>query len=427
MAGTVVVVSDLGIPDGVRDIVENLPQPKSVVPGTEVTLKFADNTFVYSTGLALLSTWRAALADGVNVRVDDSGCQAPAQRLLQNNGFIDLMERGPTAAPVQQAPGYRVPIQPIVQGTNAQTTIQAICGVLATFAGQFNSEKAFTQLLSELCENTYAHADFQTTGYICSNIHQRWLEIAVADSGIGIHESYIGGTNVEARKRIEAGYSAIDLAIDGLFSSKRDAPPGRYESHFGYGLFIVRRLIEENWGRLTVISGKEGLNIERHRRDQVHLTNAWGGTFVGLLIDVTRPLPLEAVYEQAIEETIGTRPAPGAVIQERTNTVDSTPSDPDEGESSTIEVLQHYGSQLLTRETGIALRADIATALAGGGIVAVQLQGVEDVTPSVADECFGKLAASLGRDEFDRRVRLTGASALMLRLIQLVVVNRVHR
>ena len=47
--------------------------------------------------------------------------------------------------------------------------------------------------------------------------------------------------------------------------------------------------------------------------------------------------------------------------------------------------------------------------------------------PSVADESFGKLAESMGRDRFREHVLLSGRQPLLGRLIEFVVTNRIER
>jgi hypothetical protein len=45
--------------------------------------------------------------------------------------------------------------------------------------------------------------------------------------------------------------------------------------------------------------------------------------------------------------------------------------------------IKDYSPQLLARETGLAIRAEIATLLADGSTVEVDMEGIEDITPSV--------------------------------------------
>jgi len=414
-----VEVRETGIPEGVRDLVEALPDPFEVPDDANITLKFP-NQYVFTTGLALLATWRSALSNGVSVRIDDANCEESARRLLKSRGFVDIIQHGQRAQPPTFRGYGTVPLLPIVQGADTQNAISAICSALASFSGSLHDPRAFNVLLSELCENALVHAELHTPAYFCANIHRtrnaKRLEIAIADAGIGIRNSYLEGTNQIAKDKIKAGVSPLDLAVEGLFSSKRDPKPGSFRSHFGYGLFLARRLVDENHGRMTVISGDECLNTQRYERKVQSLKNGWRGTFVGLLLDLDRPLPLDEIYEQAAREATRSSPAPP-----------STPAAEAPAKEPVRVSLGDYGAQLLTREVGVIIRADIATALASGAAVIVSMDGIEDLTPSVADECFGKLAESLGQEQFELKVKLAGGSPLISRLIQLVVSNRLNR
>ncbi|MDP6422494.1 MAG: ATP-binding protein [SAR202 cluster bacterium] len=259
-------IRETGIPEGVIGLVQRLPQPETLKgSGITITLRFWD-IFVFTTGLVLLATWRKALPDGVEVVIDDSACQETTRRLLTNSGFREIIETGAEGpSTVYRFPG-RIPIQPIVRGYSTEQAISDISRILDEFAGQVVDSSPFRVMLSELCENTFAHSEFETTGYMCARLNpaNNICEIAVADSGIGIPNSYLEGTNEDAKQRIANGASPIDLAIDALNSSKHTPVPGTVTSHYGYGLFIVRRLVEENRGRLTIISDDECVSIERY-------------------------------------------------------------------------------------------------------------------------------------------------------------------
>jgi hypothetical protein len=396
-------ISETTVPDGLLNIIKQLPNIEDLKEeDVTITLIFKA-AYVYRTGLVLLATWRKSLPNHVKVFIDDTRCQETTKRVLTNSGFRELIEtnaEGPSR--IHYYPG-RTPVQPIVRGYSTEHAISDICRVFKDSIGQLNAN-VFRVLLSELCENTYAHSDFETPGYISANLHGGTSEIAIADSGIGILNSYIEGTNQEAKNRINRGASAIELAIDGLSSSK----PGQ---HYGYGLFIVRRLIEENRGRLTIISGSECVNVERYHKDRVNLDRPWNGTFVSLLIDINNPLPLDEVYEEGVgmlipDEAMTSRPTSSSQLPPKEIT------------------LAAYGNQLLTRELGTKVRADLATILSSGLKVRVLLDGIDDLTPSVADECFGKLAESMGDERFREYIILSGGQPIVRRLIEFVIKNR---
>jgi hypothetical protein len=86
--------------------------------------------------------------------------------------------------------------------------------------------------------------------------------------------------------------------------------------------------------------------------------------------------------------------------------------------------LRHYGTELLTREAGTAIRADIAGYLAAGYTIEVSLSDVSDITPSVADEAFGKLAEAIGFTVFEEKVKITGGTRLAQRLVNFVLKTR---
>ena len=87
----VITIDDTAIPDGVKNIVEQLPAPDSLQPGDVVTLRFK-KVFIYMTGLVLLAAWRKALPATVQVVIDDSIAPPETQRYLSNTGFKEIIE-----------------------------------------------------------------------------------------------------------------------------------------------------------------------------------------------------------------------------------------------------------------------------------------------------------------------------------------------
>ena len=86
--------------------------------------------------------------------------------------------------------------------------------------------------------------------------------------------------------------------------------------------------------------------------------------------------------------------------------------------------LSNYGTQLLTREIGTAIRADVASQLAAGRKVKIQLDGIEDITPSCVDDAFGKLSEIVGPEVFSSRVSFEGGQPVVKTLIQFVLKTR---
>ena len=239
-------VDDTSIPQGVCGIVEQLPQGVEMEAGSNILMAFSDH-YVYRTGLVMLAAWRKTLPPGIEVALDTADCMEPAHRLIENCGLRELVESN-HVVPSTLFPN-RVPVQPLLRGESVEETVGQICNI---FAAQDLNDQAISSVkvaLSELCENAYAHSGFETPSYVSAGLHGgNRCEIAICDTGIGVLASYMEGTNETAKARIGRGASAVELAVNEVLSSKPTAPPGTLKSYFGYGLFVVRRLIRKTMG-----------------------------------------------------------------------------------------------------------------------------------------------------------------------------------
>ena len=255
-------IKDTGIPKGLIDITNQLPDPSKVDTTSDFILYFPRGKFIYMTGLVLLAAWRKALPAGVKVRVDDTGCSSEAQSFLTNTGFREVIDTGHEAPSVQKRIG-RVPLQPITNQFSKEATVNEIVSIFDEYSGHVENNEPFKVMVSELCENVLTHSEATSPGYECARVltHTETVEIAIADSGVGIHQSYLKGTNEDVKKRLEKGASALELALDGLNSSKPIAPSGSLRSYYGFGLLVTRRLVEENRGQIFLMSGSKSLYL----------------------------------------------------------------------------------------------------------------------------------------------------------------------
>ena len=143
-------------------------------------------------------------------------------------------------------------------------------------------------------------------------------------------------------------------------------------------------------------------------------------------------MPLEEIYEQATNEyTVhegGQESATQKTIEMAAITKPDQVKDKPGYETPIKKIeLRHYGTELLTRDAGTAIRADIAGYIAAGYNIEISLDDVSDITPSVADEAFAKLAEIIGNDVFEQKVTFTGGSQLANRLVSFVLKTRQSR
>jgi|DewCreStandDraft_4_1066084.scaffolds.fasta_scaffold08058_6 hypothetical protein len=438
MARHNVLIGSTGIPQGILQIAETLPDRNKVAAGDEVVFSFTGKDFVYLTGLVLLAAWRKSLPGGVTAKVDDVRCLMPTQNLISNSGFREIVDTGHENPSAQRRAG-KLPLRPLTNRLNKDAAVQEVTSILEEYAGHVDDVKPFTTIISELCENALTHSEFASPGYVCARVletgDQRRAEIAICDTGIGFRQSYLLGTNDEVKARIERGANPIEIAIEGLNSSKPVATTNSVLSYYGFGLYIVRRLVEENRGQLAILSHGDGIHLDHINRRNLAPTRPFPGTFVAVVLDLDNPLPLEEIYDQATKSYVGELPPmAGASPSSRPTSTGATAepqcqSPPRFGgtvqpQGSTVE-LRHFGTELLTREAGLAIRAELATRLLGGEAVTVNLDGISDITPSVADEAFAKLAERIGLEAFNRVVVFSGGSSLVRRLIDFVMKARI--
>src|SRR3990172_10773462 len=256
-------IDDTSMPDGVIRIAGQLPGADALKPGETVTFKFMPG-FVYLTGLVLLAAWRKSLPATVQVLIDDTATYPETQRFLTNTGFREIVETGIYHPSAPSRIG-KVPIQAILKGREKEATVNEIVRIFDDYAGHVADTAPFRVLLSELCENVLAHSELTTPGYICARVFEdnNRCEIAIADTGIGIDQSFQRGTNKSAIDRIAKGDSAVAIALEGLSSSKPQPGPGTFKTYFGFGLFITRRLGRgdpRNASGLTCSLGNDALH-----------------------------------------------------------------------------------------------------------------------------------------------------------------------
>jgi hypothetical protein len=297
--------------------------------------------------------------------------------------------------------------------------------------------EAFRKLISELTENVLVHSEAIYPGYTgARQLSQKEMtyEITIADSGIGLTESYLSGEDDDLRRRVERGASAIDLAMEGLNSSKK--------LHKGFGFWIVKRLVEEARGSLQIISGEEAVYVSRgFETFRNTLQRPHNGTFIAIILDLANPLHLEEIWEEAQKREVPD------YVRQATNVVMSDPPEPETKSwakktfsrsvttvpttepKGVLVDLSEYGSLLLTRDIGKTIRYDLAMKLASGAKLIIDMNDVVDITPSVPDECFGKLAESLAEQdiEFRTKVSFQNTSKSTIGLINLTIGLRTKR
>jgi len=86
-----------------------------------------------------------------------------------------------------------------------------------------------------------------------------------------------------------------------------------------------------------------------------------------------------------------------------------------------------FGADFVTRRQGELVREKLKEAIENSieeESVTVSLTEIEAMSPSFADECFGKLLLLLGTDQFKRKVIISGANEVNKALLNAILTKR---
>ena len=480
-ASVVIEINDTGIAkkqkddtSGVEDIVNKLCAIEPLAPGTNVELLFSKQ-HKRLMGLVLVAAWRRKLPSNVNVKLRDDSISPSILTFINSIGFTDIIDSGHEHPSVPHTHKSILPLYPITDRYHVDNAVREIIRIFNDFSEDVSKDSAIKldrdndepfdaikAIITELFQNVLTHSKFDSPGYVSAKVQnvlthdspgyvsakfkegtRPRVDIAIADTGIGIKKSYLQGTNTDAKTRIEKGESALAIAIDGRMSStpdKEKEPEGTW--FMGSGLHIVNRLVKENRGMMTLISGNDILTITQHDKILGTLSKPWKGTFVGITLGLDEPLPISKIYEEIENwvvpsdishpaKTLPTGKKSSHVALEQ-DSADIQPASDKLSESQDHDYeekfiefeLCKYGTELLQDE-GVAIRADLASHLLAMDNVRVSLDGVSDIAQSVVEDAFGKLADTIGIAKFEERVKFKrGKSVSVFNVIELVLKKR---
>ncbi len=113
----------------------------------------------------------------------------------------------------------------------------------------------FVTVISEICQNIFEHS--LDSGYCAMQTYvsggSHIFRLAIADSGIGIRESFTGKKDI----LYESTAGLLEMALTTPLSSKRE---------FGYGLCQVNTIVEKLGGTIFIRSGDASLTVMHNRR-----------------------------------------------------------------------------------------------------------------------------------------------------------------
>ena len=285
---------ELGLFEEQRALLAKLHDLHAFPGPVNLTIRFdCDRVYVY--GLALLASWCARNAAKVYV----AAAHSTVARYLDRIRLTDFAQNQVLSVEPHYDSENYVVLTPILRERKDEADLIA-SRLLHLFSRHVRMGReqgnALQVTFAELIENVYRHAQSDYPGFVIAQVHptRRRLHVAIADNGIGVFDSFRRSDHEGVRRRAVSEVESLGMALEAYVTSKTRA-------HSGYGLYVVSDLAARNGGRFRLTSGRSSLLRQpvglRRRIAQTVLDHlAWQGTAVGLMFDLSRSLPLVAVY-----------------------------------------------------------------------------------------------------------------------------------
>ncbi len=139
-------------------------------------------------------------------------------------------------------------------------------------------------VFSEIFLNFWAHSNESSRSIIVAHGNKEYVEIACADSGIGVIDSICTAYPKCKREK------ALQLAITKGISSKK------HTNHMGYGLWLINEIVNKTNGRMKLLSG--GFTYDNKAGKYNYNKSAvWQGTIVYVKLLLINPVTLEDIED----------------------------------------------------------------------------------------------------------------------------------
>jgi len=262
-----------------------------------IQLDFHGET-LYTEGLCIIAAWCERHGANFVCRTDHNR----AHTYLDRIGFVRFVIQGDSTESVQFDRENFVALTRILrkEKSDANTLAGRVVDLFSRHIKELgvDNARALKTTIAELVENLYIHSETDFPGYVIAQAHPttRMISLGIADTGIGIYDSFRRSDNDIARAAASTPKDALEAAIRPLVTSKSSG-------HSGYGLYVVHKLAELNGGTFRLTSGRYTHLLRPKTRKRQGWPRPivehapWQGTFIGVLLNMDKPMNLAKVYE----------------------------------------------------------------------------------------------------------------------------------
>jgi hypothetical protein len=233
-------------------------------------------------------------------KLKTSGLDPDTERYLDQIGFRTYITSGRGGILLDADQGWSLALQPLTPNILVEELSDRLIAIVTKHGFEDPSSLSALKIaFAEILENIRRHA--QTEHALAGAQYypkRRKLHFVAADSGIGIHESFIQGRNEEIKHLIRKESDALECAMRPMVTSK-PVVDGVSLGHAGFGLYIVSELARRNHGTFSLTSGGTTvMRFSRYGQPVQTITHhaPWQGTILQVLLDLDSRLPIQEVY-----------------------------------------------------------------------------------------------------------------------------------
>lgn len=305
------------------------------------------------------------------------------RQLFLNTNWAHLID--PDRFPPSDFDGHHIPATPYDSAAEQQDLVNRTMDLLLE-EGHIDRPVlgALEWCLSEVTDNVLTHAG-GVGGILQVTRYEDCAHVVVCDTGRGI------GTSMrEAFPALDDLAAAKHSLLPGVTSG-----PGQ-----GNGLAGIDSIARLSRGEVNLISGAAfGMMSYSGKGRDTWEPVAGGVSFPGTAVRLTLPLDVHLDLRHALSFQ--------SPDWEPWDFIDAR-YEADDGAYHLVVAEERRG--VASREAGRALRTKAENLLGfdAAGVISIDFSDVRMIASSFADEFIGKLRASVGAAEFDRRVRIVG-------------------
>jgi len=363
----------------------------------KIALQVEPQTFVSCSAMAVLCGW-GLLKRQAGTRFTAVGDGDTLRYLSRMDLFGHLGVHFDETFTRHTEAGRFIPLQLVEAGDDALAASNAICDlVLHQFDNACEFLPAMEWAVYEIIDNIVIHSETPVPGVVCGQYfpQKHRLDIAICDMGRGIKASL--GESLTFNSHGEAISKALERGV----TRSRDVGQGN-------GLAGSLEIIRQNQGGMALRSGDVEFRVQKGQEKGFGMLPEAPGTSVTLRLDVRNSVDLADTF-------IGDNAWTYINVEcERIA---------EEGGIRVLDECAYTGG----REPAKALRRKVQALLSEmDEPLPIDFDGVERAPSSFLDELLGRLAESLGEQDFRQRVRVTNASDQPLDMANVVINQRLE-